>query len=141
MIQSRARQRHQIGALPYFLGPDGQVQVVLVTTRETQRWSIPKGNPMKGKKPHKAAAIEAYEEAGVRGRIGRKAIGSYSYCKQFKSGEGEAIVAVYPLRIRKFAEKFPEMGERKVATFPIDTAARMIAFPELATLLTSFTPD
>jgi ADP-ribose pyrophosphatase YjhB (NUDIX family) len=39
--------------------------VLLVTSRETGRWIIPKGGPIKGFKPAKTAAREAYEDAGA----------------------------------------------------------------------------
>ena len=73
--------RVQYGALPYRLDDDGSVEVLLVTSRETKRWIIPKGWPIKGLKPSKAAAREAYEEAGVRGRIAGRAFGHYVYEK------------------------------------------------------------
>lgn len=140
MIRAQTSPRQQIGALPYFVSPDGEVQVVLVTTRETQRWSIPKGNVMKGKKPHRAAEIEAFEEAGVRGQIGRKIIGSYGYRKNFRDGKAEAIVVVYPLQVHKLTKKFPERRERKVASFPLNEAIGLIAIPELAAILAGFHP-
>src|SRR5258708_16445379 len=61
--------RVQYGALPYRLNDDGSVEVLLVTSRETKRWIIPKGWPIKGLKPSKAAAREAYEEAGLRAPV------------------------------------------------------------------------
>jgi 8-oxo-dGTP pyrophosphatase MutT (NUDIX family) len=68
--------RVQYGALPYRLDDGGSIKVLLVTSRETKRWIIPKGWPIKGLKPSKAAAREAYEEAGVRGRIAGRAFGN-----------------------------------------------------------------
>lgn len=138
MIHEPDDKRLQIGALPYFIGSDGQVRVVLVTTRETRRWSIPKGNPMRGKKSHKAAEIEAFEEAGVRGRIGHHAIGSYSYRKQFRSGHDQAIVEVFPLEVQKRAKKFPEKGERTVSDFSVDEAVRLVECAELSSILLQF---
>jgi 8-oxo-dGTP pyrophosphatase MutT (NUDIX family) len=53
----------------------------LVTTRRTKRWIIPKGWPIKGLKPSKTAAREAFEEAGVSGRVGAKPLGVFTYEK------------------------------------------------------------
>src|ERR671916_612595 len=64
--------RQQIGALPFTRDNAGRVQVMLVTSRETRRWVIPKGWPMQGKKPHRAAKLEAFEEAGLLGRVGKE---------------------------------------------------------------------
>ena len=57
----------QVAALPYRPDPDGNIRVMLITSRETQRWVIPKGNLIKGLRAHEAAAQEAFEEAGVEG--------------------------------------------------------------------------
>ena len=58
----------QVAALPLTIGEDGVTRVLLLTSRETRRWVIPKGWPMKGCKPYEAAAQEALEEAGVTGQ-------------------------------------------------------------------------
>src|SRR5262245_49948068 len=74
----------QYGVLPYVLRDDGRVEVLLVTSRNTQRWVVPKGWPIKGMKPHTAAAQEAYEEAGVVGRPSPSVIGAYQYLKRLQ---------------------------------------------------------
>jgi ADP-ribose pyrophosphatase YjhB (NUDIX family) len=86
--RSKAKRatRIQYGALPYRLDDDASVKVLLVTSRETKRWIIPKGWPIKGLEPSKAAAREAYEEAGVRCRIGGRAFGHYVYEKRLGIG-------------------------------------------------------
>ena len=70
------RFREQYAALCYRRNPDtGTIAVLLVTSRESLRWIVPKGWPIQGKKPHQVAAIEALEEAGVRGKIRKKPFG------------------------------------------------------------------
>jgi 8-oxo-dGTP pyrophosphatase MutT (NUDIX family) len=64
-----------------------------VTSRETRRWIIPKGWPMKRMPPHTAAAREAFEEAGVLGQVRRRPLGSYSYRKRLKNGEAVVCLA------------------------------------------------
>src|SRR5215218_7543079 len=78
---AKKRPRQQYAALPLAIGHDGQQQVLLVTSRETGRWIIPKGWAEKGIKAHVLAAREAYEEAGLRGDIGHEPIGRYRYTK------------------------------------------------------------
>jgi 8-oxo-dGTP pyrophosphatase MutT (NUDIX family) len=68
--------RLQYGVLPYRFTETNSLEVLLVTTRQTRRWIVPKGWPIKGLKPPRSAAREAYEEAGIRGTVGAKAIGS-----------------------------------------------------------------
>ncbi len=81
-----AAPRVQYAALPHRGG--AQPEILLVTSRETGRWVIPKGWPMKGKSGSEAAAREAFEEAGVVGEIAPEPLGAYGYVKFLKSGEG-----------------------------------------------------
>ena len=108
----------------------------LVTSRTTGRWIIPKGWPSKRIKDYKAAAREARQEAGVKGKIKPKAIGSYRYVKP-ELGEGAPIdVAVYLLSVRKQVERLVrEKHERRRAWFDVLDAACKIAEPELSALI------
>jgi 8-oxo-dGTP pyrophosphatase MutT (NUDIX family) len=65
-----------------------------VTTRKTKRWVVPKGWPIKGLKPAKSAAREAFEEAGVRGKIGGKAVGRFTYDKLRLCHAGRSLLDV-----------------------------------------------
>src|SRR3546814_17929378 len=79
----------QIAVLPYrFDGPgmDGPTEILLITSRGTGRWVIPKGNPLNGMPRHASAAVEAEEEAGVIGAVCPTPIGSYQYRKQRANG-------------------------------------------------------
>src|SRR3954453_11310273 len=80
------KPRPQIGALPFRFDDEGQLRVMLITSRETRRWVIPKGWPMRGLKPHRAAEREAYEEAGLKGHIGKASVGVYEYAKRLDRG-------------------------------------------------------
>jgi len=83
MTKVKTRDGIQFAALPCRVGEDGSCQVMLLTSRETQRWVIPKGWPMKDRKPSEVAAREVFEEAGLIGRvIGKKPIGIFAYEKQ-----------------------------------------------------------
>lgn len=114
----------------------GQVEVLLITSRDTGRWVIPKGWPMDGMDPADAAAREAWEEAGVTGETMPDALGFYSYDKVMKPGHSlPCAVAVYPLRVGELADKFPERKERRRKWFVAAKAARKVAEPELRELL------
>src|SRR3546814_2828336 len=79
----------QIAVLPYrFGGPgmDGPTEILLITSRGTGRWVIPKGNPLTGMPLHASAAVEAEEEAGVIGAVCPTPIGSYQYRKRRANG-------------------------------------------------------
>ena len=82
-MANNTRDRVQFAALPCRISEGSQRQVLLLTSRETRRWVIPKGWPMKGLKPRAVAVREAYEEAGLLGTITSKhMIGVYHYEKQ-----------------------------------------------------------
>jgi 8-oxo-dGTP pyrophosphatase MutT (NUDIX family) len=122
-----AAKRVQYGALPYRRRSNARTQVMLVTTRDTGRWVIPKGWPKKRKSPCASAAREALEEAGVIGKVGRDSIGSYSYKKRLKSGAVVACeVRVFPLKVKRQQKSWPERGEREIQWFSRAKAAKAV---------------
>jgi 8-oxo-dGTP pyrophosphatase MutT (NUDIX family) len=113
MEQSRPKPRIQYAALPFRKTREGGIEVLLVTSRGTQRWIVPKGWPIKGLPPHRCAEREAYEEAGVVGRVGKAAIGTYSYEKLLDSGKLVPCEAtVFPLEVEAQRRRFPEAKQR-----------------------------
>ncbi len=125
----------QVAALPLRRAKSGAVEIMLVTSRNTGRWIIPKGWPSKRVKDHKAAAREARQEAGVEGKIMTKAFGSYRYIKP-ELGDGAPIdVTVFLLSVRKQSKRWPEEAERRRAWFDVLDAARKIAEPELSSMI------
>jgi 8-oxo-dGTP pyrophosphatase MutT (NUDIX family) len=129
--------RVQYGALPWRIGEG--VEVLLTTSRETRRWVIPKGWPMKGKKPHDAGAQEALEEAGLTGKIAKTQLGSYHYLKRLKNGAALLCrVDVFPLRVARQRKNWREKSERVTQWFPYLAAAEHVAEPELKQLIKEF---
>jgi 8-oxo-dGTP pyrophosphatase MutT (NUDIX family) len=126
----------QHGALPYRRTSDGALEVMLVTSRETRRWVIPKGWPMKKLKPFATAAREAYEEAGLGGAISRKALGSFTYQKRLKSRDYvDCKVDVFAMEVDKEAKRWPERAERERRWFEPEAAAGFVKEPELADII------
>lgn len=112
--------------------------MLLVTSRETRRWVVPKGWPMKKKSPPEAAEVEAFEEAGVRGTISKRPIGRYNYLKRLSTGRSvECSVQVFPLRVKSDLEEWPEMDERMTGWFSPEAAASLVEEPELSALILS----
>ena len=127
--------RRQVAALPLRLAKDGAIEILLVTSRDTGRWIIPKGWTSKRIKDCKAAAREAREEAGVKGKILRDAIGTYRYIKR-ELGNGSLIeVRVFLLKVSKRCKRWPEKRERRRAWFDIEAAASKVSDPELSFLI------
>ena len=125
----------QVGALPLTTGEDGSVRVLLVTSRETRRWVIPKGWPMKDRRTYEAAAREALEEAGLIGRPGKDPIGSYTYIKRRNTRSDSCRVDVYALEVRRQLIAWREKGQRELQWFTLEDAASVVEEPELAALL------
>jgi 8-oxo-dGTP pyrophosphatase MutT (NUDIX family) len=125
----------QVGALPVVCDTNGLWKVTLITTRDSGRWSIPKGNPIKGLTKAESAAMEAYEEGGFVGKMQRRPIGSYLFWKR-RSGHWElAEVDVYLMKIESYATDFKEKGLRNIQTFHFDDADDAIVEPGLKALL------
>jgi 8-oxo-dGTP pyrophosphatase MutT (NUDIX family) len=100
--------------------------VLLATSRQTKHWIIPRGWPIKGLKPCKSAAREAYEEAGIRGRVARRPLGRYLYEKQDGKARFLCEVQVFPLLVKRQLEKWPECEQRTVKWFGLSEAAAML---------------
>jgi 8-oxo-dGTP pyrophosphatase MutT (NUDIX family) len=127
----------QYAALPYRLA--GELEILLVTSRETQRWVIPKGWPMKDRKPHAAAAREALEEAGVTGKVAKAVFGAYRYVKRLKNGAPlVCTVEVYPLLVERQRKRWPEQHQRTAHWFSVAEAAESVDEPELQALIARF---
>jgi 8-oxo-dGTP pyrophosphatase MutT (NUDIX family) len=130
-------KRVQYGALPYRLRAGSrQPQFMLITSRETRRWVIPKGWPKKGKSPQYSAAREAFEEAGVLGAVARRSVGSFSYEKRLKNG-GLVVcdVRVFPLEVRRQSKQWPEKQERIVKWLSASQAAEKVDEPTLGEII------
>jgi 8-oxo-dGTP pyrophosphatase MutT (NUDIX family) len=135
------RHRHQYAALPYRCQKDGRVEVLLITSRNTRRWIIPKGWPMGERPPHKVAALEAEEEAGVEGRAAKQSLGFYHYDKLLSNGTSAHVrVDVYALDVRKQRSTWPERKQRERCWLSLEDAANLISDAELAPLIRAFVP-
>jgi 8-oxo-dGTP pyrophosphatase MutT (NUDIX family) len=125
----------QVAALPYRLNEAGRIEVLLVTSRETGRWLIPKGGIMKGKKPWEAAAQEALEEAGVEGKVARTPLGRYTYWKRKSDHFALYEVDVYSLEVSRQLADWPERDQRDQQWFDIRLAPDRVLEPALAQLI------
>lgn len=125
----------QVAAIPFRLNARGDVEVMLVTSRTTRRFIVPKGWPMKGKSGRKAATIEAREEAGVLGKTLKEPAGSYSYWKRLANRFVRVDVIVYLLEVTEELADWQEAKRRQRAWLPAADAATLIDEPDLSTLV------
>ena len=127
LTQEKTKACVQYAALPFRLSGDDAIEIMLITSRETRRWILPKGWPIKGLKPHETAACEAFEEAGLIGRIMKRAIGSFQYQKRLKEGNSVTCeVEVFPLEVRQQRETWPEQHQRDGRWFSLPDAAALV---------------
>lgn len=128
-------QLRQVAALPVRIQKGKRPEVMLVTSRETGRWVIPKGWPSKKIDDCAAAAREARQEAGVIGKISKKPIGSYRY-KKINGNFGNMIdVKVFLLEVKKEKKQWLEKKFRRREWFDNKDAARRVREPKLKALL------
>ncbi|OCI94000.1 DNA mismatch repair protein MutT [Rhizobium sp. AC27/96] len=127
----------QYAAICYRWRPGKQdVEVLLITSRESGRWVIPKGWPMDRKLPHQVAEREAWEEAGVSGKARKKSFGYYTYLKSLDTGETvPSVVQVHLLEVAGMSAQFPEHGQRQLKWLQPNEAAALVREPELKGLL------
>ncbi len=106
---------------------DGRIEVLLLTSRGTGRWVVPKGWPMRKRTPAGTAEREAYEEAGVKGWLwSGKALGSYRYFKDDADFTGEILVRLFVLVVEAQKKIWPEKGERRVRWYALREAASLV---------------
>jgi len=115
------------------------IEIMLVTSRQTRRWIIPKGNVDHGMAPHAAAAQEAEEEAGVLGDISHDPLGSFIYEKRIVGGLCIAArVIVFPLAVREVKDEWKESNWRRRQWFAIDDVPNVIQEPGLREIIGDF---
>lgn len=131
----------QYGVLAYKMADDGDPRFLLITSRSTKRWVIPRGNPIKHLSPWQAAMQEAYEEAGLSGYVSPAEIGTYHYEKwRRKRPNDDAEVHVFPLYVTEQSSSFPERHQRTRRWFTREEAIEAVDEDSLKTLIRDFVP-
>jgi 8-oxo-dGTP pyrophosphatase MutT (NUDIX family) len=132
--------KKQIAALPWRRKKD-RIEILLITSRETKRWVIPKGWPMDHLLDYNAARQEALEEAGVKGHVQRDPIGFYDYDKRLKDGTVQPCrVCVFALEVNTKHSQWREREQRKREWFTSKEAILKIGEPGLQSIISQFSP-
>jgi len=132
----------QYGVLPFRPHADGGVEILLITSRESRRWVVPRGNPIAGLSPPLSAAQEAFEEAGIFGDVEIDPLGRYRYDKRRPSGDvDEAEVELFAMRVVEILDDWPERTQRERRWFSRQEAAAAVAEADLAALIEAFGRD
>ncbi|HYE52110.1 MAG TPA: NUDIX hydrolase [Azospirillaceae bacterium] len=134
-MNNKKKSGAQYAALPV-RERDGRRQVMLITSRETKRWIIPKGWPEKNLEPHEVAAREAYEEAGLVGRVETRPLGSFVYEKRLRDGSATPCqVDIFLLEVERELDDWPEKGQRERRWMSPSEAALLVGEAGLVTVL------
>jgi 8-oxo-dGTP pyrophosphatase MutT (NUDIX family) len=137
--EGRVHGNIQFAALPWRISEGGTSQVMLLTSRKTRRWVIPKGWPMKECKPAEVASQEAYEEAGLIGQIvGKRPLGSFRYGKRIGKEVVLCQVRVFLFQVERQLDDWPEKRERETKWFEASEAARLVDEGGLAEIIERF---
>lgn len=140
-VTRKSRKGTQYAALCYRPCKKKGYEILLVTTRGSGRWIPPKGWPIKGKSPERAAAQEALEEAGVKGEICDMALGRYKYQREQSEQKGISAEAyIFPLKVDRLIKNYKEKGQRKVKWFSPKKAALLVREPKLKKIIREFDP-
>ena len=130
--------RTQFAALCY-RRVQSKTKILLITSRDTGRWVLPKGWPMNERTPSETAMTEAWEEAGIRGTADPGCEGIYYYDKELDTGVMlPVIVAVFAVKTDSISDKFAESSERSRKWVSAKKAARLVDEPDLALMLRQF---
>lgn len=138
-LMFRRPKRVQYAALCYRRNKDGQLDILLLTSRDTGRWVIPKGWPMGSKPGYTVAEIEALQEAGIKGIVEHDPLGSFGYGKAM--AEGLVLpceVQVHALEVTGSVKNYKEKGERTLEWVSPQLAAERVAEPGLKKIILTF---
>lgn len=129
-------KRLQVAAL-CMRGTGAGREVLLITSRDTGRWILPKGWPIDGLTAPGAALQEAWEEAGVQvGVIADEPLGIYDYDKRLEGGVPVSVeVKVYAVTDVQMADDYPEVDERSRRWMSPAEAATLVDEPGLRDIL------
>jgi len=130
----------QSAAIPYRQGKRG-LEVLLVTSVRTRRWVLPKGMVASGMAEWESARKEAFEEAGIKGKIEKNEIGAYSYSKPDDGTNASYRVRLFPMMVSQELDDWPEKNQRKRKWMAIDEAADAVDEKKLSKMLRGFKPS
>jgi 8-oxo-dGTP pyrophosphatase MutT (NUDIX family) len=129
--------KKQYAALPFRFRHADLVEILLITTRRKGRWIIPKGWPKLRLPRHQTAAEEAFEEAGLTGRVRSRQVGSFRTRKRMGDRKVKCEIEVFPLAVTDQHRSWPEKGERRRRWMPLNKAAQVVRKKGLRRMLVS----
>lgn len=140
-IRNPGFQVQEVGALPWRTGPDRRPEILLITSPQRSRWTLPRGLPAKGRTAVRSAVLRAFEQVGVIGQTHPVEVGDYSYVRPRSDGPArQCQVTVFSLHVKGTLISWQERKRLKRRWFGLDEAAQMVAEPGLTSVLKKFDP-
>jgi 8-oxo-dGTP pyrophosphatase MutT (NUDIX family) len=123
--------RDQAGVIPFRHKRNG-IEICLIRDKGRRRWKIPKGFVDSGDTPRQTALKEAWEEAGLRGRLVGEPIGSYEYAKW----NLDLTVTLFLMEVKEVTDEWEESGSRERGWASLDDALARLRKHPVKPLLT-----
>jgi len=128
---------HKVGVIPFDV-KDDRIAILFVTSQRRGRWIFPKGD-LKAKESHKKACKrEAFEEAGVSGKILKNYPMTVTIGKSGNNGIEQVAVTYYPMLVTSQEDKWPEDDKRERHWGLLNDAPRVIDRHDFLELIRQF---
>ena len=102
-----------------FCRKDDHIEILLITNKKKDKWGIPKGLVEERLSASESAQKEAFEEAGIYGKIYKPSLGKYS----IKKWDGKCRIKVFAMEVTQILDKWPEDILRRREWNTIEEAA------------------
>jgi len=119
------------GVIPYRFLKKGGLEVLLITTK-SKKWGLPKGNMIRKLGPSRTALVEAYEEAGIAGKVSKEMI---------QCMHKNTCLYLFPMLVTKVYSSWPEESKRSRKWVKLSKATKIIGRKELRRALKQFVPE
>ncbi|MTH77878.1 NUDIX hydrolase [Paracoccus aestuariivivens] len=122
--------KKRYGVICYLPGKK-QDEVILVTSRRSKNWIFPKGRKIPGMSGPASARREAYEEAGLLGRIDKR----MKFRIATKQAGEKVELLLYAMRVDKLLKRWPEARQRSRLVISRSKAEKLLDCPDTSLAL------
>jgi ADP-ribose pyrophosphatase YjhB (NUDIX family) len=129
---------HKIGVIPFDISGE-RIAIMFVTSQRRGRWILPKGNLNPGESPKKGAKREAFEEAGVKGRLLKNLPMTMVITKSDGGGIADIAVTYYPMLVTRQVDDWPEKDKRERHWALLEHASRVTDRQDFQQVIKAFT--
>lgn len=120
----------QSGIIPFRRQGD-HIEILLITNKKKDKWGIPKGLVEERLSASESAQKEAFEEAGIYGKIYKPSLGKYS----IRKWDGKCRIKVFAMEVTQILDRWPEDILRRRQWYSVEEAAGMVKNNKLKTMI------